>query len=68
MQLTKKQEEGLRIAVQRYRNREKCTVISGYAGLTKLITRHKIKVTTNILEKILITRFSGLIFFTSLLK
>lgn len=35
MQLTKKQEEGLRIAVQRYRDREKYTVISGYAGAGK---------------------------------
>jgi len=31
MQLTKKQEEGLKIAVTRYRANEKCTVISGYA-------------------------------------
>jgi len=31
MQLTKKQEEGLKIAVARYRNHEKFTVISGYA-------------------------------------
>ena len=31
MLLTKKQEEGLKVAVARYRNREKYTVISGYA-------------------------------------
>lgn len=31
MQLTKKQKEGLKIAVARYRNHEKFTVISGYA-------------------------------------
>lgn len=31
MILTKKQEEGLKIAVARYRNNEKYTVISGYA-------------------------------------
>lgn len=31
MQLTKKQEEGLKIAVARYRAKEKYTVISGYA-------------------------------------
>ena len=31
MILTKKQEEGLKIAVARYRNNEKFTVISGYA-------------------------------------
>lgn len=35
MQLTKKQEEGLKIAVARYRAKEKCTVISGYAGSGK---------------------------------
>ena len=33
--LTKKQEEGLKIAVQRYLDGEKCTVISGYAGTGK---------------------------------
>lgn len=31
MILTAKQEEGLKIAVARYRQREKYTVISGYA-------------------------------------
>lgn len=31
MKLTKKQEEGLKIAVARYCNKEKYTVISGYA-------------------------------------
>ena len=31
MILTKKQEEGLKIAVTRYHNNEKYTVISGYA-------------------------------------
>ena len=35
MVLTKKQEEGLKIAIQRYKNREKYTVISGYAGSGK---------------------------------
>lgn len=35
MILTKKQEEGLRIAVERYKNREPWTVISGYAGSGK---------------------------------
>jgi len=33
--LTKKQEEGLRIAIQRYLDGEKYTVISGYAGTGK---------------------------------
>lgn len=32
MELTNKQEEGLKIAVQRYKDREKYTVISGFAG------------------------------------
>lgn len=31
MELTKKQEEGLKIAVARYRSHEKFTTISGYA-------------------------------------
>ena len=31
MILTKKQEQGLKVAVDRYRSREKYTVISGYA-------------------------------------
>ena len=35
MELTKKQEEGLRIAVQRHRDHEKYTVIAGYAGTGK---------------------------------
>lgn len=33
--LTKKQEEGLKIAIQRYLDHEKYTVISGYAGTGK---------------------------------
>ena len=35
MELTRKQEEGLKIALQRHRNLEKYTVISGYAGTGK---------------------------------
>lgn len=31
MELTRKQEEGLKIAVARYRKREAYTVIAGYA-------------------------------------
>lgn len=31
MELTRKQEEGLKITVARYRNHEKFTIISGYA-------------------------------------
>ena len=35
MELTRKQEEGLRIAVERYHQNESYTVISGYAGTGK---------------------------------
>ena len=35
MILTKKQEEGLKVAVERYKAGEKYTVISGYAGTGK---------------------------------
>jgi hypothetical protein len=31
MILTKKQEQGLKVAVERWKNKEKYTVISGYA-------------------------------------
>lgn len=31
MELSRKQEEGVRIALARYHNKEKYTVISGYA-------------------------------------
>ena len=35
MELTKRQEEGLKVAVARYLNREKYTCISGYESLDK---------------------------------
>lgn len=35
MELTRRQEEGLRVAVERYRNGEKYTCIAGYAGTGK---------------------------------
>lgn len=35
MELTRAQEDGLRISVKRYRNKEPYTVISGYAGAGK---------------------------------
>lgn len=35
MELTKRQEEGLKVAVARYKNRERYTCISGYAGSGK---------------------------------
>ncbi len=31
MILTKAQEQGLKVAVERWKNNEKCTIISGYA-------------------------------------
>lgn len=31
MILTNRQEQGLKIAIDRYKNHEKCTVISGFA-------------------------------------
>ncbi len=35
MELTAKQEQGLKIALERYKAHEKYTVISGYAGTGK---------------------------------
>ena len=35
MILTNKQEQGLKIAVERYKNKERYTVIAGYAGSGK---------------------------------
>lgn len=35
MELTTKQEAGLKLAIERYKNKEKYTVISGYAGTGK---------------------------------
>ena len=35
MELTLKQQKGLEIAIQRYKDREKYTVISGYASFDK---------------------------------
>lgn len=35
MELTKKQEQGLKIAIERYKNNEKYTCIAGYAGSGK---------------------------------
>ena len=39
MELTKKQLEGLKIAVARFRSNEKYTVISGYAGTGRVISK-----------------------------
>lgn len=35
MELTREQEQGLKIAIERYLNKEKYTVISGYASQDK---------------------------------
>ena len=35
MELTEKQKQGLEIAVERFKNKERYTVISGYAGTGK---------------------------------
>lgn len=35
MELTTKQTEGLDIAIERYKMRERCTVISGYVSFDK---------------------------------
>ena len=35
MQLTAKQEQGLKIAIERFKSKEKFTVIGGYAGTGK---------------------------------
>ena len=35
MELTQKQQEGLNIAIERFKNRERYTIISGYAGTGK---------------------------------
>lgn len=50
MELTKKQEEGLKIAVERHRNKEKYTVISGYAGTGKSTLVHFIIEAINVDE------------------
>lgn len=35
MELTEKQKKGLEIAIERFKNKEKYTIISGYAGTRK---------------------------------
>ena len=42
MELTLRQEQGLKIAVQRYLDGEKCTVISGYALFDKVFLDYKL--------------------------
>lgn len=64
MVLTEKQEEGLRIAVQRFENKEKYTVIAGYAGtgkstLVKFIIAALSKFGINPDEDVVFTSFTG---------
>ena len=40
MELTAKQEQGLDIALERHKNKERYTVISGYAGAGKTTLVH----------------------------
>lgn len=42
MELTSRQEQGLKIAVQRYLDGEKCTVISGYTLFDKVFLDYKL--------------------------
>ena len=49
--LTKGQEEGLRIAVERYKNKEKWTTIAGYAGTGKSTLVQYIVEELGLLEK-----------------
>lgn len=60
MILTKKQEEGLKIAVARHRNHEKYTVISGYAGTGKsTLVRFIIEALDVEESKVCYTAFTG---------
>lgn len=60
MELTRKQEEGLKIAVARHRNHEKFTVISGYAGTGKsTLVRFIIEALDVEEDKVCYTAFTG---------
>lgn len=60
MALTRKQEEGLKIAVQRYRNGEKYTTIAGYAGTGKTyVAEHIISALGLKPEEIMVGAFTG---------
>lgn len=60
MILTQKQEEGLKIAVKRYRDHEKYTVISGYAGTGKsTLVRFIIEVLNLDAEDVVYATYTG---------
>lgn len=64
MQLTSKQEEGLKIAIERFKNREKYTIIAGYAGtgkstLVKFIIAALAQYGINPEEDVVYTSFTG---------
>lgn len=64
MQLTSKQEEGLKIAIERYKRKEKYTIISGYAGtgkstLVKFIIAALAQYGINPDEDVIYTSFTG---------
>ena len=60
MELTNKQEEGLKIALQRHRNLEKFTVISGYAGTGKsTLVRFIINALDVDEDKVVYTAYTG---------
>lgn len=60
MELTKKQKEGLEIALERYRRGEKYTTISGYAGTGKsTLVRFIIQALRIPEEKVVYTAYTG---------
>ena len=60
MILTQKQEQGLKIAVDRYKNNEKYTVISGYAGSGKTtLVKFIIEALDVAPERVCFTTFTG---------
>lgn len=60
MILTKKQEEGLHIAIERYKNKEKYTVIGGYAGVGKSsLVKFIIEALYIDINKVCYTAFTG---------
>ena len=60
MELTSKQEVGLKLAIERHRSGEKCTVISGYAGTGKsTLVRFIIEALDVEESKVCYTAFTG---------
>lgn len=60
MELTKKQEEGLKLALERYKNNEKYVTIAGYAGTGKSTLVHFIIDALDVAEdKVVYATFTG---------